>query len=229
VFLANEYGVSVDGLPVYPEYNDDVHTSKKPLGVIDKLPIVVRPGLRAHAGCGVCADHAARAVPDHRRALRVRHRRRRLRRGHPEAAHRDALPEGEIMFVGDPAGMAKESDERSAFDVLADHGVVAVPAHTNRLTGRLEAVKHYLGRMVDGQPALIVDPKCERIREGFIGKYHYKRVQVGGERFKDMPEKDSLAHRRRRAVRRALCAHGGHERREVQGKDQVPGGRRARA
>jgi hypothetical protein len=37
-------------------------------------------------------------------------------------------------------------------------------------------------------------PKCERVRKGFLGKYHYKRVQVGFERFKETPEKDEYSH-----------------------------------
>lgn len=194
VFLANEYGTFVDGKPVYPEYADDIHTSKKPLAVLEKLPIIVgldygqspaavllqitpRGQLRVidelwgyDIGIGAFAEDVLK----------------------PHLALH--YPKREFMYVGDPAGIAKESDERSAFDVLAAHGIVAVPAHTNRLTGRLEAVRHYLGRMVDGQPALIVDPKCERIRKGFLGKYHYKRVQVSFERFKEMPEKDEYSH-----------------------------------
>lgn len=99
-----------------------------------------------------------------------------------------------VVYVGDPAGIARESDEKSAFDVLASYGVVAIPAHTNRLTGRLEAVRHYLGRMVDGQPGFQIDPKCVVARQGFLGKYHYKRVQSSGERVKDVPEKNAVSH-----------------------------------
>lgn len=194
VFLANEYGTFVDGKPVYPEYSDDVHTSKKPLAPLTGLPIIVgldygrepaavftqitpRGQFRIidelygwDIGVGAFAEDVMK----------------------PHIAMH--YPKAEIIFVGDPSGIARESDERSAFEVLADHGVVAVPAHTNRLLGRLEAVRHYLGRMVDGQPALIVDPKCERVRKGFLGRYHYQRIQVGFERYKETPCKDEYSH-----------------------------------
>lgn len=194
VFLGNEYGTFVDGKPVYPEYTDDVHTSKKPLGVLERLPIVVGLdyGRTPAAAFAQITPRGQFKLIDELYGYDIG----------VGAFAEDILkphialhyPKREIIFVGDPAGMAKESDERSAFDVLADHGVVAVPAHTNRLLGRLEAVRHYLGRMVDGQPALIVDQKCERIRKGFLGKYHYKRVQVGFERYKKIPEKDDYSH-----------------------------------
>lgn len=194
VFLANEYGTFVDGRPVYPEYADDVHTAKKPLGVIDRLPIIV--------GLDYGREPAAVMIQiTPRGQMRVIDELWGYDIGVGSFAEDVLKPhlamhyaKREIIFVGDPAGIAKESDERNAFEVLASHDIVAVPAHTNKLLGRMEAVRHYLARMVDGQPALIVDPKCERIRKGFLGKYHYKRVQVGFERFKDTPEKDEYSH-----------------------------------
>jgi hypothetical protein len=194
VFLANEYGTFVDGRPVYPEYADDVHTAKKPLGVIDRLPIIV--------GLDYGREPAAVMIQiTPRGQMRVIDELWGYDIGVGSFAEDVLKPhlamhyaKREIIFVGDPAGIAKESDERNAFEVLAAHDIVAVPAHTNKLLGRMESVRHYLARMVDGQPALIVDPKCERIRKGFLGKYHYKRVQVGFERFKDTPEKDEYSH-----------------------------------
>lgn len=194
VFLANEYGTFVDGKPVYPEYADDIHTAKKPLPVLDRLPIVV--GLDygstpAAAFTQITPRGQFRIIDElYGWDIGVGAFAEDVMKPHI-AMH---YPKREIIFVGDPSGLAQESDSRSAFDVLSSHGVTAVPAHTNRLTGRLEAVRHYLGRMVDGQPALIVDPKCERIRKGFLGKYHYRRIQVSFERFKDTPEKDEYSH-----------------------------------
>jgi len=41
---------------------------------------------------------------------------------------------------------------------------------------------------------MAVSPKASNIRKGFNGAYCYKRVQVGGERFKDVPEKNKYSH-----------------------------------
>jgi hypothetical protein len=206
VFLANEYGTFVDGRPVYPEYSDDIHCAKKPFEPLTGLPIIV--GLdygRAPAAvfCQITPRGQLRILDElYGWDIGVGAFAEDILKPHIAQNYR----ESSIIFVGDPAGIAKESDERSAFDVLASHGVVAVPAHTNSLMGRLEAVRHYLGRMVDGQPALLVSPKAERVRKGFLGKYHYKRVQVGFERFKETPEKDEYSHTADAAQYAALFA-----------------------
>jgi len=194
VFLANEYGTFVDGKPVYPEYADDIHTARKPLGVLERTPIVV--------GLDYGRQPAAAFVQfTPRGQLRVIDEVYGWDIG-IEAFALDVLqphialhyPKRDIIFVGDPAGVEKEGDERSSFDILNQAGIVAVPASSNRLPARLGAVQHYLGRMLDGQPGLLVDPRCERIRKGFLGKYHYKRIQVSFERFKEIPEKDDYSH-----------------------------------
>jgi hypothetical protein len=192
VFLRGQYGVLVDGKPVYPDYHDEIHC--KPTLPLKNVPIIVgldygrspaavfvqltpRGQLRVvdelygeNMGIGVFADDILKPhIAQHYR-------------------------EFSLIPIGDPAGIAKESDERSAFDVLAAHGIVAAPAYTNALTGRLEAVKKYLTKLIDGQPGLVIDPKCDRLRNGFMGMYHYKRVQVGFDRVKETPEKDLYSH-----------------------------------
>ncbi len=89
-----------------------------------------------------------------------------------------------------------DSDEKTAFMALADEGFVAMPAITNDPRARQEAVKKYLTKMVmDGQPGLVVDPKASLIRKGFMGNYHFKRVQVGNdERYRDVPDKNEYSH-----------------------------------
>jgi hypothetical protein len=70
-----------------------------------------------------------------------------------------------------------------------------VPASTNGFVGRREAVAKYLTRLVDGKPALVVDPSCDMIRRGFNGRYQYRRLQVvGEERYKDVPDKNDYSH-----------------------------------
>jgi hypothetical protein len=62
--------------------------------------------------------------------------------------------------------------------------------------GRREAVAKYLTRLVDGAPALLVDPSCDMIRRGFNGRYQFRRLQVVGKEFqyKDVPDKNEYSH-----------------------------------
>lgn len=190
--ILGEYATLTDGRPVYEEYNDEVHC--RATAALKNIPIIVgldygrtpaasfvqvtpRGQLRIideliSEGMGVGA-FAEDVLKPH------------IAQHYREFSH---------IFVGDPAGMARESDERSAFDVLASYGIVAAPAHTNRLTGRLEAVKKYLTRMIDGQPALSIDPKADQTRKGFIGKYYYKRLQTNTGLLKETPEKNEYSH-----------------------------------
>jgi hypothetical protein len=60
---------------------------------------------------------------------------------------------------------------------------------------RREAVASTLTRLVDGEPGLIIDPRCTIARKGMAGGYRYRRVQVtGAERFQDKPEKNHFSH-----------------------------------
>lgn len=190
--ILGQYATSTDGKPVYPEYSDEMHCRE--CAPMHNQPLLVGLDYGRNPAAAICQ-------------ITPRGQLRFIDECWADDTGLETFAEDvlkphlarncrgyDIVPVGDPAGIAKESDERSAFDVLAECGIVAVPAHTNKLTGRLEAVRHFLGRMVDGQPALIVDPKCVRLRKGFIGRYHFKRVQTSGERFKDVPEKDLYSH-----------------------------------
>jgi hypothetical protein len=73
--------------------------------------------------------------------------------------------------------------------------VTAKPASTNDFVIRREAVAAPLGRLIDGKPGLIIDPRCKMLRKGMAGAYSYKRVQViGAERYQDKPDKGIYSH-----------------------------------
>ena len=41
---------------------------------------------------------------------------------------------------------------------------------------------------------MLIDPKCVNIIKGFDGGYHYRRMQVSGERYDDKPNKNRFSH-----------------------------------
>jgi hypothetical protein len=191
--ILGQYGTTIDGEPVYKEhYNDELHCRK--VEPLKNVPIIC--GLDygqtpAAAFCQLTPRGQFRIIDELQGwGMGVGGFAEDVLKPHIGARYRDF----EIIFVGDPAGMAQESDQRSAFDVLASHGIVAIPAYTNKLTGRLEAVRHFLQRMPDGQPAFAVDPRCDTIRKGFIGKYHFARVKTASGKLKDVPDKDDYSH-----------------------------------
>jgi len=79
--------------------------------------------------------------------------------------------------------------------VLRGVGVDAKPAQSNDWTPRREAVANGLTQIIDGQPAILIGPKCKVLRKALMGGYQYKRIQiVGDERYHDKPNKNNFSH-----------------------------------
>jgi hypothetical protein len=110
----------------------------------------------------------------------------------------------------DPAGNAKTSVSKlTPKSVLQEYGFAVSLARTNDLKPRLLAaerwmmemrgasfdpsqptpnIPHLASRAAEIQPALLVDPICASLIEGFSGKYRYLKKKVSGE-LDDKPEK----------------------------------------
>jgi hypothetical protein len=196
VYVLNRLGHTADGKPVYPQYVDEKHVARDSLSVSKILPLYVGIdfGLTPSAVIAqrlptgrwlilkevVAADMGiARFAP----ILRVELQR--LAPGHKE-----------VKIYGDPAGdIRAQTDERTPFDILRANGIVALPAPSNDIALRIDAVDACLTRFVDGQPGFLLDPDCRVLRKGFRGGYHYKRMQVSGEaRYDDKPNKNKFSH-----------------------------------
>jgi hypothetical protein len=92
-----------------------------------------------------------------------------------------------VSIVIDPAGMSRGNDERNVADILRAEGFVVTPARTNGISARIAAVDQFLTRMVDGKPALSIDPACKDLITAFSGKYRFK-INTKGD-VADTPDK----------------------------------------
>jgi hypothetical protein len=100
-----------------------------------------------------------------------------------------------IQFWGDPKGQDKgQSDERTAYDVFAAHGMRVRPAliKSNAIKTRLAIVDAVLNAMVDGVPKLLVSPKgCPTTKMAFSGGYVFSDdVNENGD---PLPRKDKFS------------------------------------
>jgi hypothetical protein len=194
VFLLGNYGTISDGRPVYPEWNDELHCRKA--GLFQGLPLLLGFDYGLTPACVFCqvSPRGQLIVLDELFAkdMGIRQFARDVVRPHLSLNY----PKHSFQAVGDPAGTARsDTDEKTCFMELAEEGIPAAPASTNSFVGRREAVAKYLTRLVDGKPSFILDPKCDMLRRGFNGRYQYKRLQVvGGDRFKDVPDKNDYSH-----------------------------------
>ena len=48
--------------------------------------------------------------------------------------------------------------------------------------------------MVDGESGILIDKSCINLIRGFAGGYHYRRLQVSGERYDERPNKNRFSH-----------------------------------
>ena len=189
VYVHGKYGFVKDGLPVYPEYQDPVHSASVEL--LD-APLVVGIDFGRTPAAVVWqqdpADGQWRAMSElvtfNMGAIKFGD----LLRKHMVSNYR-GLP---VEFWGDPAGEAMtQVEDRTPFDALLSSGINAFPAPSQDPTIRRETVANLLRTLTPmGRPGLVVDPACTQYRKGLAGGHKYRRMQVSGSAvYADKPDK----------------------------------------
>lgn len=202
VYVHGRYGYSRDGQPVYPEYSDGLHCAPAVLEPIRGLPLIigVDAGLTPAAtiwqrpSTGQWRGLAELAVEDHG-GVGARRFGRMLAQILRQSF--EGLDLGVVW--ADPAsqhGADQADGEQSWMQMLAAATELPVrAAPTNGLAPRLEAVREPLGRLIEGQPGLIISQAMPKLRKGFMSGYRYRRMKVAGSpRFEDKPEKNGFSH-----------------------------------
>lgn len=198
VYVLNRLGMIEDGKPVYPMYNDDMHTSSEDLLPSPELPLFV--GL--DFGLTPAAVFAQR-MPNGR--WMVLHEIVATDMGTVrfaellkyELSSRFAgIPKEKVSIYGDPAGdFRAQTDETTPFQILRANGLIATPTLSNDPVVRIESVEAVLNRMVDGAVGCLFDASCAVLRKGFMGGYHYRRMNVtGATRYDSKPDKNKFSH-----------------------------------
>ena len=195
VYVLGEYGTMQAGKPVYTEYNDTLHCAKDPLEPYVSIPLQLSWdfGLTPAVIFSQLSPRGQLRVLDELCAedMGIKQFIRDAVRPHIAAK----FPGYQLRSVGDPAGAQRaQSNESTCMEELAAAGLPTLPARTNAFLARREAVAGFLTRMSDGQPGFLLSPTCQRLRRGFLGGYHYRRIQVSGERYTDEPEKNLYSH-----------------------------------
>jgi hypothetical protein len=194
VYVDGQYGFVRDGKPVYPEFRDSLHAKDFELQPHWGIHIGIDFGLTPAAVFGQRSPmgqwrwHSELVTEDMGATRFAEQLRRVMAERYPGMAV--------ASITGDPAGEGRaQTDERTPFQILRAANIEAVPAPTNDFTKRRESVAVALGRLIDGEPGLIVHPNCRMLRKAMAGGYQYKRVQVSGEeRFRDAPDKNMYSH-----------------------------------
>ena len=89
------------------------------------------------------------------------------------------FPKYPTLSYGDPAGtQVSDKSEKTSEDILHSKGF-AVISKPSTYRERKEIFEKLLCTIIGGRPALMVDPKCLVIIDGFNGGYHYPMLKEG--------------------------------------------------
>lgn len=121
------------------------------------------------------------------------------------------------QVTGDPAGNQQDGDDKTAFAHLRASKIICLPANTNELTTRIEAVNGAFRRLEGGEPGLIIHPECVMLNRACVDGYNFRKLRVSGNRYDSAPDKNEWSH-----VAEALqyLLLGGGEKLKVMGTPQ---------
>lgn len=191
--LLNRPGRLRVGKAVWPGFRRDVHVAREALVPVPGHPIYIGQDFgRTPAAVMMQSIMGRVRILDELWAegMGAREFARHLRQHMAQV-----YPEFDYVVVGDPAGEhLAEADDISPFLMFRAEGIRIVPAPTNDPTIRVNAVSELLTRMVDGAAALLVSPICRRLISAMDGGYIYRRMNVSGERYAEVPDKNHHSH-----------------------------------
>lgn len=191
VYYGNQYGFVQEGKPVFPEYNDTVHGAKDDIAFVAGEPVFIGIGLSLASAAlfgqrrkngqwvwldELLADQGAIAFAEQLKARMA-----------------SEYPGGTVFRIFTQKPDNHDDADAEAIQILRGRGVNAQPCRVNDAVLRREAVAGVLSRLIHGDPALLISPKCEMTREAMNGGYCYPKLQVAEERYGDEPAKNRYA------------------------------------
>ena len=213
--VENIPGFDRSGKPVYPEFLDTLHVPERELEPVSGLALRIGldAGLSPAAVFGQRMPNGQWRIIDE---LVAEHGTGPTRFGE-QLAQRLGERFGMIRTIkgfADPSaayGADRAAGEKDWIEIVEAKSAVRIdPAPTNVPATRWEAVRRPLTRLIDGQPGLLLSPRCRVLRAGFNAGYRFRKLQVvGADRFGDEAEKNAYSHPH--DALQYLCSAGGED------------------
>ena len=198
VYIHGQYGFTVDGKLVYTSYNDTLHVAGSPLYPIRGLPLILGFDFALNPACviGQVTPRGQLLILDELMGEGM---------GITQFCKNMLLPLLSTKYAGmqcigagDPSGNSRSpTDESTCYDVLRSPDIGLsniIPAETNSLVARISSVDHFLTKLIDGMPGLVLSPNCMILRKGFNGGYMRKRIPGMDNSYFQIPSKNYWSH-----------------------------------
>jgi hypothetical protein len=181
-YIENKYGESLDGQAVFKNsFSKEFHVASDTLSPIPTLPLIVGMDFARHPAAVICQI-------DPRGRLLVLAEAEEENMGVEMFTNEfltpllasDRFRGCPHYVVGDPSGVSRSQiGEESVFDALRRLGYPAFPATTNQISPRIRAVEKFLVQQRGGGAAMLIDPSCHVLIQGFQSRYRYKKRSNG--------------------------------------------------
>jgi hypothetical protein len=218
-YVMNRVGLYRKGKPVFESFVPETHISKEPLRYRPEWPLIVGLDFARNPAAAICQmirgqmfvldEFGRENISAGNFAPLLRQR---IMQNFPGALSGKTieldrfndqtvdslaatLVSSKIQFWGDPTGGSKgQATDYTPYMIFAANGMPVFPAPgNNAISIRLEAVEGLLSKMIDGSPALLLDPGLRTLKAGMSGAYHFAKIQGQTGRYHDAPYKDQFA------------------------------------
>ncbi len=201
--ILNQFGTSVEGRPVYPEYNDEIHCYRGEMKYqrgltllmgsdFGRTPATVIAQLGMDGVLRVLDEVTAENMSSDQFIEQL------LR---PLLMNKYGFPNCPHINFGDPAGQNyNEVVSVSAIETFNRYGIhtkAAPGLKNNEFQIRIDAVSKLLRRSYKGVAALQLSEDCKMLRKGFNGYYCYRKLRTGvdgDERYTPEADKNKYSH-----------------------------------
>lgn len=200
--ILNQFGTSIDGRPVYPEFDDSIHITNKDIEIQKGMTLLLGSdfGRTPATVIAQIGFDGVLYVLDEVTAVNMSAQQFIEELLRPKLVNEFGWPAIKLINFGDPAGMNyNEVVSVSAIQTFNKYGIYTVPAPVkgNKTQIRIDTVSDLLRRNYKGVPAVQISRKCEMLRKGFNGHYCYRKIKTandGDERYTEEPDKNIYSH-----------------------------------
>jgi len=203
VNLCGEYGQSLDGKPVYHEFEQERHIAKVDLEPIQGLPLQLGFDWGLNTSCAICqiTPQGQLRVIDELSSIKGT---RQFVRDDLKPLLASRYAGFSVLAWGEPSGNIRSQidDQATCMSEVRAQGIDIKASPTNNPKACREAVASFMLKRVTSfvtgersAEGFIVSPRCTMLLEGFRGEYKYKSVQTSaGAMYKDEIDECGMDH-----------------------------------